>query len=99
MIIEKTLLAACNHLPKFPVSTTLEEPTSVELEGTVGGVDNEGKPWSSNIEQMAVMDKELRKSKACYLSCLSEFGFPVQESEGTVGVSTPIQSITTVKWY
>jgi len=89
MKIEKTLIAISGRLQKFPVSNTVEARTSVDYrQGAVGGVDSKGKPWSINIDRMASMNKELRKSKACYLRCLTEFGFPVQESEGTVGVSS-----------
>jgi len=60
-------------LQKFPVSSTMEAPTSVDYrQGTIGGVDSERKPWSTNIDRMASMNKDLRKSKACYHLLQSE---------------------------
>jgi len=71
------------------VNTPVVATASVDFhQSNIGGVDSEGKPWSANIERMASMNKDFRKSKACYLRCLSELGFPVQQSEGTVGVSS-----------
>ena len=88
MKIEQALIVIYNHLQKFPARTPAKVP------GSVGGVDSEGKPWSINIDRMASMNKDLRKSKACYLRCLSEFGFPEQESEGTIGVISFLFYIT-----
>ena len=85
--IQHALNAIYNRLGKCPWKSPIKATVDYR-QGSIGGMDSEGKPWSTNIERMASMNKELRRSKACYLRCLSEFGFPVQESEGTVGVSS-----------
>jgi len=90
MKLEETLISVHKKVNEVvAVNTPVVATASVDFhQSNIGGVDSEGKPWSANTDRMASMNKELRKSKACYLCCLSELGFPVEQSEGTLGVSS-----------
>jgi len=55
----------------IPSNSVAEAAPSVDYRrASVGGVDSDGKPWSINIDRMAAMNRELRKSKALLLALL-----------------------------
>jgi len=84
MTIESALIAINKNLHASSASTASVDNRPSNT--VVPVLDSDGKPWSNNIDKMASMNRDLRKSRACYLRCLAEFGFPVSQSGGTVEV-------------